>query len=84
MEKILKSWRLGLVLGLVLSFLAVWQERRLGSGVLGASVLGVAIAYIVGVVANVFAYVMGGGFAWKRTLPWLASGVVGMIVAWLI
>lgn len=84
MEKILKSVWLGLVLGLLLGFLAVWQEVHLGSARLSASVMGVAVAYFVGVIANLFAYVMGGGFAWKRTLSWLVGGAIGVALVLLV
>jgi len=84
MEKVLKSVWLGMVLGFVLGFLAVWQEARLGGAGLGAVVLGVAISYITGLLLNAFAFVMGGGFALKRTLAWLASGIAGSaLTCWI-
>lgn len=84
MEKVLKSVWLGVILGFVLSFLAVWQEAHLDGTGLEALVLGVVISYIVGLLANLFALVMGGGFELKRTLIWLVSGIVGSVLACII
>lgn len=84
MGKVLKSVWLGIVLGFVLSFLAVWQEAHLDGTGFEAVVLGVTISYIVGLLANLFALVMGSGFEAKRTLVWLISGIIGSILACVI
>lgn len=84
MERILKSAWLGVILGFVLSFLAVWQEAHLDGTGFEAVVLGVVISYIVGLLANAFVLVMGGGFKLKRTLVWLISGIIGSVIACVI
>lgn len=86
-EKVLnlinKEW-FGVVVGLILAFLAVLQESLIGQIAVGAFILGVAIAVICGLLAQAFRYVMGMGFSWKRVLYWLAGGIVGAAVLFII
>lgn len=69
----------GLIVGLVLTILAMWQEKSLGS--VNAWIMGIITPLLFGAFAEVVRYVTTEDtYKWKNLLWWLAGAVIGVII----
>lgn len=86
MGKLLTNKWLGLVISIILSFLAIYQEHTLdaSTSILLSGSLGVLISIIVGALFNAFGYVMSVAFDYKKVFYWFIGGLIGVILALII
>lgn len=83
MEKVLNcKWILGLV-GLVIGFLAMWQEHTLGTG--NAWILSLAIPAIGGAFVEVMNKVIyGNKYNIFNVLSWIVGGALAIVLAIIV
>lgn len=73
----------GVILGFILTVLAMLQEKLLGD-MTNAWILGLAVSVIVGALAEVFRYIITDSkYDWKNILPYVGGSVIGMLIMFI-
>lgn len=85
-EKLVKvftnEW-FGAVVGMILTILAMLQEKLLGD-MTNAWLLGLSVSVIVGALAEVFRFIIcESKYNWKNILPYFGGSLVGMIIMFI-
>lgn len=73
----------GVILGFILTVLAMLQEKLLGD-MTNAWLLGLSVSVIVGALAEVFRFIIcESKYNWKNILPYFGGSLVGMIIMFI-
>ena len=73
----------GLIVGLIITVLAMWQEKALGD-MTNAWALGLITSLFVGGLAEGFRLVIAKQYIWTNILYYLGGGIIGMIIIFIV